>query len=55
MIILRCFQDNLLIPEVDELLHFIIELRNSASEKGGHNKGCLFRISFSKLKSIRQS
>ena len=53
MIILRYFQNNLLESGVDELLHFMIELMNSASEKGGYNEGQLFRISFSKLKSIR--
>ena len=32
-ILLRCLHNNLLGPEVDELLHLPMELMNSASEK----------------------
>ena len=53
--ILRCLQDSLLEPRVDELLHFMIELINSASGNRSHDEGHLFETSFSKLKSIRWS
>ena len=53
--ILRCLQDSLSEPRVDELLHFMIELINSTSGNRGHDEGHLFETSFSKLKSIRWS
>jgi len=42
---LRCFHDNLSGPRVNELLHFMMELLNSSSEKGIHIVMSLFRIS----------
>jgi len=38
MIILRCLHDSLFRPEVDELLHLLIALISSASEKDSQNK-----------------
>jgi len=55
MMILRCLHDSLLGPEVDELLHFMMELMNFTLENRGHEESHLFGTSFSKLKSIRRS
>ena len=52
MISLRCLYDNLSEPGVDELLHLLIELTNSASENGSHFIECLFEILSSRLMSI---
>ena len=47
-IILRCLQDSLLGPEVNELLYFTIKLVNSSSENGFHLMISLLGISSNK-------
>ena len=52
MMALRCFQDNLSGPEVDELLHFEIKLLNSSSENAIHIITDLLRLSSNKSRLI---
>ena len=46
MITLRCFQDTLSEPDIDELLHLVIVLLNSSVEKEAHIIVGLVGISF---------
>ena len=46
--LLRCLQNNLSGPGVDELLHFVIVLVSSSSKNGPYFVTCLLGISFSK-------
>ena len=52
---LRCYYNSLSGIEVNEFLHLLIELTNSASENGSHFVGHLFEISSSRLMLIWQS
>ena len=54
IITLRCFQDNLLGLEVNELLHFVIEILNSSSENGIYFVTGLFGISSDNFRWIWQ-
>ena len=50
--LLRCLYNNLSGPEVDRLLHLVIVLTNSSSEKRLQFVTGLLETSFSKSKSI---
>ena len=55
MMILRCLHNNLLEPEVDELLHLQMAFLNFALENKSHITDFLLGSSFKRLLSICQS